>query len=66
MMLHGWEDTIICHAFPITLKDHAHSWFSRLKKASLFCFKQLRKEFINAFIINSKRKNDATYLLSIR
>ena len=66
MMLHGWEDAIMCRAFPITLKDHARSWFNGLKEASLSCFDQLRKEFINAFIINSRRKKDATYLLSVR
>ena len=56
----------MCHAFPITLKDHTYSWFNGLKEVSLSCFEQLRKEFINAFIINSKRKKDAMYLLSIR
>ena len=66
MMLHGWDDAIMCRAFPITLKDHARSWFNGLNEASLSCFDQLRKEFINAFIINSKRKKDATYLLSVR
>ena len=56
----------MCRAFPIALKDHARSWFNRLKEASLSCFDQLRKEFINAFIINGNRKKDATYLLSVR
>ena len=60
MMLHGWEDAIMCRAFLITLKNHARSWFNGLKDASFSCFDQLRKEFINAFIINSKRKKDAT------
>ena len=66
MFLHGWKDAIMCCAFSITLKDHAFSWFNRLKEASLSCFDPLRKEFINAFIINSKRKKDVLYLMSIR
>ena len=66
MMLHGWEDEIMCRAFLIMLKDHARSWFNGLKEESLFCFEQLRKEFINAFIINIKRKKDAMYLPNIR
>ena len=52
-------------AFPITLKDHARSWFNGLKEAFLSYFDKLRKEFINIFIINSKRKKDARYLLNV-
>ena len=66
MLLHGWEDAIMCRAFSITLKDIARDWFYALKEASISCFNQLKKEFINTFIINSKRKKDATYLLSVR
>ena len=66
MLLHGWEDAIMCRAFSITLKDVARDWFYALKEASISCFSQLKKEFINTFIINSKRKKDATYLLSVR
>ena len=65
-LLHGWEDAIMCRAFPITLKDIARDWFNGLKEASISCFAQLKKDFITMFIINSKRKKDATYLLSVK
>ncbi|XP_052203969.1 uncharacterized protein LOC127809246 [Diospyros lotus] len=66
MMLHGWDDEIMCRAFPLTLVEHARAWFNGLLEASISSFGQLKTEFIKAFIINSQRKKDATYLLSIR
>ena len=66
MMLHGWDDEIMCRAFPLTLTGHARAWFNGLPEASISSFGQLKTEFIKAFIINSQRKKDATYLLSIR
>lgn len=65
MLIHGWEVAIICCVFLITLKDHCFSYINGLDEASLSCFNQLRKEFVNAFIFNIKRKKDTTYLLSI-
>ena len=56
----------MCRAFSVTLKDLARTWFNSLKEASVSCFAELKKEFTNAFIINSKRKKDAIYLLSIK
>lgn len=52
MLFHVWEDPNMCLAFFITLKDHARSYFNGLKETSLFCFDQLRKEFVNNFIAN--------------
>lgn len=66
MHFHRWEDTIMCRAFPITLKDHACLWFNRPKDIFLSCFDHLRKKFFNAFIINFERKKYSTYFLSIR
>ncbi|XP_052209227.1 uncharacterized protein LOC127812745 [Diospyros lotus] len=65
MMLHGWDDKIMCRAFPLTLVEHARPWFNDLPEASISSFRQLKAKFIKAFIINSQRKKDATYLLSI-
>ncbi|XP_052204060.1 uncharacterized protein LOC127809334 [Diospyros lotus] len=66
MMLHGWDDEIMCRALPLTLTGHARAWFNGLPETSISSFRQLKTEFIKAFIINSQRKKDATYLLSIR
>ena len=53
MMLHGWDDEIMCRAFSLTLTGHARAWFNGLPKASISLFRQLKTEFIKAFIINS-------------
>ncbi|XP_039137116.1 uncharacterized protein LOC120274646 [Dioscorea cayenensis subsp. rotundata] len=66
MLLHGWEDAIMCRAFPLTLTEHAHIWFNNMKEGSISNFNQLRKEFIDAFLINARRKKDASYLLTIK
>ena len=56
----------MCRAFSLTLSRHTRTWFNSLPKASISSFGQLRIEFIKGFVINSRRKKDATYLLSIR
>ena len=66
MMLHGWDDDIMCRAFSLTLSGHARTWFNSLPESSISSFGHLRTEFTKAFVINSRRKKDATYLLSIR
>ncbi|XP_039128920.1 uncharacterized protein LOC120265067 [Dioscorea cayenensis subsp. rotundata] len=66
MLLHGWEDAIICRAFPLTLTEHARIWFNNLKEGSISNFNQMRKEFINVFLINARRYKDASYLLTIK
>ena len=58
MMLHGWDDKIMCQAFPLTIVGHARAWFNGLLEASIFSFGQLRVEFIKTFAINSRRKKD--------
>ena len=63
--LHGWDDDIMCRAFSLTLSGHARTWFNSLLEAFISSFRQFRTEFIKAFVINSQRKKDATYLLSI-
>ena len=65
MMLHGWDDEIICKAFLLTLVGHVRAWFNSLLEASISSFGQLKVKFIKVFIINSQRKKDATYLLGI-
>ena len=66
MLFHGWVNAIMCRAFPPSLIDHARAWFDGLAEEFISFFDQLRREFIKAFIINSQRKKDATYLLYIQ
>ena len=66
MLLNGWEDEIMCQAFSLTLTRHALKWFNGLKEGSISTFDQLRSEFLTAFIVNSTRKKEATYLLTLK
>ena len=51
--------------FPFTLANYVHAWFNGLAEGSISSFEQLRAEFTKTFIINSQRKKDVTYLISI-
>ncbi|XP_039133266.1 uncharacterized protein LOC120270321 [Dioscorea cayenensis subsp. rotundata] len=66
MLLHGWEDAIMCRVLPFTLTEHARIWFNNMKEGSISNFNQLRKELIDEFFINARRKKDASYLLTIK
>ena len=66
MLLHGWEDEIMCRAFSLTLTGHALKWFNSLVEGSIHSFDMLRSEFLKAFVVNSARKKEATYLLSLK
>ena len=38
MMLHGWDDEIMCRVFPLTLVGHARAYFNGLLEASISSF----------------------------
>ena len=65
MILHGWDNDIMCWAFSLILSGHARTWFNSLPEASISLFGQLIIEFLKGFVINSRRKKDATQLLNI-
>ncbi|XP_039115810.1 uncharacterized protein LOC120251332 [Dioscorea cayenensis subsp. rotundata] len=56
MLLHGWEDAIMCRAFPLTLTEPARIWFNNRRKDQFQTSIELRKEFIDGFLINARRK----------
>ena len=66
MLLHGWEDEIMCRAFSLTLSGHSLKWFNGLSKGSISSFDELRNEFLKVIMIHSQRKKDATYLLTLK
>ena len=66
LILHGWEDEIMCRVFSLTLTGHTLKWLNELKEVSISSFDQLRSEFLKAFMINTQRKKDATYLLTLK
>jgi len=38
MILHGWDDEIMCKAFSLTLVGHARTWFNILLEESISFF----------------------------
>ncbi|XP_043694184.1 uncharacterized protein LOC122644878 [Telopea speciosissima] len=66
MYLQGASDTIMCKAFPSTLKGSARQWFSHLKPLSLSKFIDLGRAFLTNFMSSRIHKTTAANLLAIR
>src|SRR3954469_15940420 len=65
MRLLGASDSLMCLAFPTTLKGHARDWYNNLPRGSIVSFRNLAILFCNQFAAGKKRKRDATCLLSV-
>src|SRR2546430_2653745 len=65
MRLLGASDSLMCLAFPTTLKGHARDWYNNLPRGSVVSFRNLAVLFCNQFAAGKKRKRDATCLLSV-
>ncbi|XP_075650012.1 uncharacterized protein LOC142620540 [Castanea sativa] len=66
MHLQGVPDTIMCRAFPTTLKGPAKIWFSRLTLNSISAFKELSAQFASHFIGGQRYKKSTACLLNIK
>ncbi|CAB4283342.1 unnamed protein product [Prunus armeniaca] len=55
-----------CHMFPTTLKGPATSWFKRLTPESISSFAELRKVFLERYMIISDRLYTANDLSTVR
>ena len=53
-------------SFSLTLIDYPCIWFNDLIEKSISFFEGLRREFIQAFIINNQTKKNVIYLLNIQ
>lgn len=54
--LFDYGDTTLCKLFPSTFKGAARTWYSSLKPNTIGSFKELSRQFLNAFM--SRRKVD--------
>lgn len=45
-LLHCYSDTILCHAFPLTLSKEARLWFGTLEHGLISLFSQLSRRFV--------------------
>ena len=66
MELHGYQDSIRCRAFIITLKGPALAWFNRLPSASISSFTELFIAFFSHFIGARMYKKPSYNLLTIK
>ena len=66
MHLQGVADTIMCRAFPTTLKGAARIWFSRLTPNSISTFKELSAQFTTHFIVGHRYKKSTACLMIIK
>ena len=66
MELHGYQDSVRCKAFAITLKGPALAWFNRLPPSSIFLFRELSIAFVSHFIGARTYRKPSYHLLTIK
>ena len=66
MELHGYQDSVWCRAFAITLKGPALAWFNRLPPSSISSFRELSIAFVSHFIEATTYRKPSFHLLTIK
>ena len=66
MELHGYQDSVRCRAFSITLKGPALAWFNRLPPSSISSFRELSIAFVSHFIGARTYRKPSYQLLTIK
>ncbi|KAK3013085.1 hypothetical protein RJ639_008976 [Escallonia herrerae] len=65
MLLLQVSDTVMCRAFPTTLRKAAHAWFKSLQPRSIYSFGQLSNLFQKHFVSSRSRRKNSASLLNI-
>ena len=66
MELHGYQDSVRCRAFAITLKGPALVWFNRLPPSSISSFRELSITFVSHFIGARTYRKPNYHMLTIK
>ena len=66
MELHGYQDSVRCRAFTITLKGLALALFNRLPPSSISSFRELSIAFVSHFIGARMYRKPSYHMLTIK
>ena len=66
MLLHGAPDTILCRAFPSTLKGAVRNWYSMVKPSTILSFDQMSQQFAAHFVSSRRPRRSSDSLMAIR
>ena len=66
MELHGYQDSVRCRAFTITLKGPALALFNRLPPSSISSFRELSIAFVSHFIGARMYRKPSYHMLTIK
>lgn len=66
MQMHNTNEATLCNAFCLTLTGATRQWYQRLAPRSIPTFRQLSRQFSEAFLSMKTRKKEKASLYKIK